>query len=573
MMRVLRRAVLALMLVAALLAGAWAWGWSTRSFALEPLHGLASRIEARVLRLMGAPTQTEAKTAVLETTFLRLRGTTWPEPGRDFVPGGAMTVWGADLVVIDRLGRFHVYEEGKGLFPLSITPPENGLADYIAISKTEKYRDYVHKPDRHRFNDVTHVAVPGGLHGLALSYTYFDRARECYVSRVSWRPLAADETDPRRVTVTADQWQTLFDTYPCQPLNRSITAIEGHFAGGRMAFQPPSTLYFGSGFYGLDSIHAPDGGLQDDASAYGKVIAIDLAAGTSRIVSKGHRNLQGLALDPQGRLWVTEHGERGGDELNLIVEGGDYGFPSESLSTLYSGLPQPIPGEMGRHDRFRQPVFAWLPSAAVSSLTTIRGIDPSWDGDLLAGSLSSEDFGQSLWHIRITGERVVFVERIRLGRRIRHVQQWGERIAVWLDSNELVLFSAERRQDPLAETLAWVEASHDAAMAAQVTQALKACNECHSFEEEVQAAAPSLNGVVGRKVAATTFQGYSDAMRARDGRWDRAALTAFLSDPEGTLPGTAMPDPGLAGRPELVEALIGALERIDSGGEEDLRYD
>ena len=272
----MRRWPIFILLGTAFLAAAFLGGYATREFALNPVDGLLHRIEAKIQKMWGAPDETERHTAVIESTFLRLRGKVYTEPERDFVSGGAMTVWGDDLLILDHAGKVFVFDPEKGLVPLAITAPDNGLDAYRAIIKTEKYRTYSHKPDRVRFNDLQYVAAPDGTRGLALSYTYFDGARECYVSRVSWRPLIPAETTARHLTVRADEWQTLFDTYPCMPLNRGVASIDGIFAGGRMVFKAPSTLYFGSGFYGLDGIHAPDPGLQSDDNAYGKVIAIDI---------------------------------------------------------------------------------------------------------------------------------------------------------------------------------------------------------------------------------------------------------------------------------------------------------
>lgn len=551
--------------------GVFVWGWYSHKESLPPLNRIMTRIDAKLFPETSAAQLTERLTRRLETTFLRLEGAVWEIPDNDFVNGGAMTVWGERLLVMNHAGRIYLFDEGKGLAPTGIAPPENGMAAYLEAAASEKYRDYTHRADKMRFNDIAFVDAPD-LHGLALSYSFYDGARECYGTRIAWLdlPLGAD---PASATAAPGDWRVVFETYPCLGLNPDHIAMNAIQAGGRILFQPPSTLYLGSGDYGLDGIYTYDGGLQSDDSAYGKVMAVDLITGASRIVSKGHRNITGLAFDPQGRLWTVEHAERGGDELNLIVEGENYGWPKQSLGTLYSGQPLPTEGTYGRHDLYRPPVYAWLPSAGISAMTAIRGIDPSWDGDFLVGSLSSEDFGQSLWHIRLEGDRLLFAERIRLKRRIRHVTQFGDRIAVWLDTNELVLLTPSRRPDPLGETLAWVGREFEPVLAGQVTATLQACAQCHSFEQNVQMAGPSLNGVVGRGIGGAPFDGYGEALAARGGVWDAGTLKAYLSDPAGFAPGTSMPDPGLAGQEALIDAVIQSLARTDSSAASDLRYD
>lgn len=104
------------------------------------------------------------------------------------------------------------------------------------------------------------------------------------------------------------------------------------------------------------------------------------------IWSYGHRNPQGLAFDLQGRLWDTEHGPRGGDEVNLVEKGKNYGWPIVSFGINYSGEPFRTPwGESA----IAMPAFHWTPSIGACGLDVARGpAFAKWKGDLLAGGLS-----------------------------------------------------------------------------------------------------------------------------------------------------------------------------------------
>lgn len=570
MSRHLRRGLILLAGLATLTAIAFASGYLASRTGLQPLAGIADRVEGKLTRASGGPSETELRVDTIETTFLRLRGAVYPMPDNDWVNGGALAVWGDDLLILHNTGRILRFEEGTGLVATAIEAPDNGRADYAALAVDPAYSDMTHKPARVRFNDILYVD-DAPHRGLALSYTFFDATRVCYGTRVAWLDLSGRGETARTVAVGRSDWRILFETAPCLPLNPGWTALDGMMAGGRMAYLAPGRLALGSGEYHLDGVHTYDVGIQSDDTDYGKVVEIDLVTGTARHLSKGHRNLQGVAVDGQGRLWTTEHGIRGGDELNLIREGANYGWPLETLGTLYSGQPFPVAGEQGRHNLHTPPVFAWLPSAGVSSLTHIDDFHPTWDGDLVAGSLSSEAFGQSLFRIRIDGERVVFVERIELGRRVRYLTQYGERIAVWLDSNELVLFSIEPRRDPLAEARTFLATTYDPDLAARIERQIGACGECHSYVQSDHAGAPSLNGVLGRRIGASGFAAYSDALAALGGTWDAAALRAFLLDPQTFAPGTSMPDPGLAEGPVL-DGLIETLGVIDTTNTPDLGY-
>lgn len=104
----------------------------------------------------------------------------------------------------------------------------------------------------------------------------------------------------------------------------------------------------------------------------------------------GHRNVQGLARDPEtGAIWEHEHGPRGGDELNILIPGENYGWPIVTKGVDYQGA-RISPRESD--PRFVDPVREWTPSIAPSGLAVYRGdVFPEWDGDLLVGGLASGD--------------------------------------------------------------------------------------------------------------------------------------------------------------------------------------
>jgi aldose sugar dehydrogenase len=139
----------------------------------------------------------------------------------------------------------------------------------------------------------------------------------------------------------------------------------------------------------------------------------------------GHRNPYGLAFAPDGRLWETEMGPRGGDELNLIEPGKNYGWPLVSQGKNYNGVP--IPSHSSRPD-FMAPKLYWVPSISPTSLLFYSGkMFPDWNGDALIGSMSDP----FLVHVRIRGEDAKALEQWDLGFRIRFVGE-GPDGAVYL---------------------------------------------------------------------------------------------------------------------------------------------
>ena len=146
--------------------------------------------------------------------------------------------------------------------------------------------------------------------------------------------------------------------------------------------------------------------------------------------TSGHRTPYGLAFAPDGRLWELEHGPRGGDELNLIEPGKNYGWPLVSYAVNYDGTPIPSPDT--RAD-LAKPVIYWTPVIAPGNLMFYSGdLFPKWKGSAFASGLVSE----SLNRIVVDGPTAKPAERWAMGFRVRDVEQ-GLDGALWLleDSN------------------------------------------------------------------------------------------------------------------------------------------
>lgn len=135
--------------------------------------------------------------------------------------------------------------------------------------------------------------------------------------------------------------------------------------------------------------------------------------------SYGHRNVQGMTLDSQGRLWAHEHGAQGGDEINRIAGGNNYGWPVIAYGVDYGG------GAIGSgktaQEGMEQPVYYWDPSIAPSGMVFV-GENPygaDWQGNLLVGALKFEYLARLIFD----GERIVREERFPIGERVRDVRQ------------------------------------------------------------------------------------------------------------------------------------------------------
>ncbi|WP_276715066.1 PQQ-dependent sugar dehydrogenase [Pseudooceanicola nitratireducens] len=163
-----------------------------------------------------------------------------------------------------------------------------------------------------------------------------------------------------------------------------------------------------------------DGSVPDDNPFVG------VSGALPEIWSYGHRNPQGAAFDGAGQLWINEHGARGGDEVNRITPGANYGWPVISYGRHYSGLAI---GEGTEKQGMEQPVTYWDPSIAPSGMTFYDGTISDWRGDAFVGSLKFD------YIARLSGDPLREVEKIEgpETQRVRDVRT-GPDGALWFIS-------------------------------------------------------------------------------------------------------------------------------------------
>jgi glucose/arabinose dehydrogenase len=212
---------------------------------------------------------------------------------------------------------------------------------------------------------------------------------------------------------------------------RALPVYDGdkHF-GSRLLFGPDGTLYVTLGERSdkpmrpqaqrLDSHMGkilrirPNGSVPDDNPFAGKADALP------EIWTLGHRNVQAAAFDPEGRLWEIEHGTNGGDELNLVRKGKNYGWPLQAYGEEYSG--EPIASARTAREGMEQPVYYWDPVIAPAGAQFYTGdAFPAWRNSLFVGSLKDRMLVRlTLENDRVTGEEHLLTDRKQ---RVRDVRQ------------------------------------------------------------------------------------------------------------------------------------------------------
>ena len=336
-----------------------------------------------------APSATQAQSAGGDRPFTATEVTTFDAPwAMDFLPGSGVPKTGMALVT-EKGGKLWLLDSGSG------QKQEVGGVPAVRVAGQGGLGDVVAHPDfagNQRVYLSFAEAGPGGTSGAAIGYGR----------------LILGGAQPR-----IDGFKVIWRQDP------KVTG-NGHFAH-RIAFAPDGTMFVSSG----DRQKMQPA--QDRASDLGKIIHMTDEGQRigGRFHTMGHRNPLGLAFAPDGRLWSTEMGPRHGDELNLIVQGKNYGWPEASYGSHYEGVDIPD-DHQGRG--FEEPKAWWNPAISPGSLHIYSGdLFPQWKGDALIGAQS----GKAFIRVDLDGDQARKADQWDMGARIRAVDQ-GPRGEVYL---------------------------------------------------------------------------------------------------------------------------------------------
>lgn len=371
-------------------------------------------------RLTGAPSW-----FVVRSSLHDLRIDAYPSvsPKPRVTAGGAIEALGDGYLLAAADGTFHrlAWDDGRlRSRRLALTLP-------MGLDALDAYQRAHGTIQRLRVTDIV-VDRATDPPTLYVAHQYWDPERECSALRVSTTALRMDDAP-------GASWRTFVEVGPCLRFDGWYDSVE---SGGRLAWKGDDLLLtvgeFGTSRDG-QTAHA-----QEPDSLFGKVLRVTRDGFVTPFTS-GHRNPQGLFVDTEGLVWSTEQGPQGGDELNLLTQGANYGWPWSTYGTD-SGSHEAAFVRTGRdHGEYTEPLVALVPSVGLSNLVRLRSSRfPRWNGDLLAGTLG----GHSLLRIRVRDQRVILTEAMPIRYRIRDlVEDPSGRIVAWTDECDVLVITPD----------------------------------------------------------------------------------------------------------------------------------
>lgn len=557
--------------------GLFAYGFIAGSYRLPPFYQVAWVKNAIVERLFPRvetyvpPTPQSASIVPSTLQRLLMKRIALPNANQEFAGGGALAAAGDLVYVFTRDG--HV----TALNMRSVRKLQTDV-DTVPVNRGDLMQSrarYAITLGWFRVDGAFAEVVDDSTQTLFATHNRFDPQRECFTVHLS-RITIRHSAEAARAT---GPWETIFSTSPCMTLQGSEGfgrhPYSGHISGGRMIAFDQDRLLVTIGDYNFDGYLRPAWSM-DRSNLYGKYVLINKSSGAAEIYAIGARNNMGIYRDSAGTIWSTESGPQGGDELNVIERNENYGWPTSTYGIGYESTPwDPSTEAQGRHDRYRQPVLAWMPSIVPTAIIRLEGhpgqFDP-WRGDLLLGTLRD----QSLHRLRLDNAgRVVYDERIWLGERIRDLVRLpdGQILLLTDATGQLVVLAdggpeyvpASDSTNSLLAALDRYDALSDAATVAAASRVdgeglfEQKCASCHAVDGRT-ITGPSLDGVLTRRIGGRSDYSYSASLTTDGRAWTPALMSRYLLYPETDFPNTRMQKIGLTQAQS--DSIIAYLGRI-----------
>lgn len=446
--------------------------------------------------------------------------------------GGAIAAGDDFYLLLDPLGELYVGTEQHWPEKTAINVPAIDQQAYEEVKQGDQaYKNAKFQQSPFKYNDLL-LHSENESTTILVSYTDFDASEKCFQNIIAGYEL---ENRPgyeslKSTVVSSDEWKIIYKSEPCLPLNTSGWTVMGQMAGGRIAQYDGDTILLENGEFLREELAL------DPNNHYGKSLFINIHTGVNSVFSEGHRNMGGLTVS-NNTVFAVEHGARGGDELNILKLGEHFGWPKETYGTSYSRTPMPFTHSFGRHTEFAAPLFSWIPSIGPSGIIRLVDFHKNWQGDLMISSLVA----QSLFRVRLQDERVVYVEQIPYGKRIRDLAELNGKLIVFSDDMSVGYITPAELTGMDEVLLSFAgQASLDDSEVKKLESGISLCIQCHSMVGNDHSKAPGLQHIYGATAGTGIYPDYSAAMRRADIVWNEENLARFLVNPQKVIPGTNM---------------------------------
>jgi cytochrome c2 len=293
------------------------------------------------------------------------------------------------------------------------------------------------------------------------------------------------------------------------------------------------SVFSSFGFVDLSQWENPETVSDAQESNTGIVVEFSRATGSVRNFTSGHRNVSSLVMR-NGDIFSLEHSMKGGDEINFLKEGSNFGYPFVTYGTKYSSYSKPEPAaDAPEGVKLEEPFWSFVPSIAPGDgYYLANSVFERWNDSIIVAGLKS----RSIFVGKMAGDSLVYMEPIFIGERVRSVTYFKDALYLLTDSAKVLELKIDRKsyENDTGGTGLVARSPH-----------LKKCVVCHLLEPSEVETAPHLFGIIGRPIASLAYD-YTPEFSDLQGQvWTKDLLIQFIREPESLVKGSSMPSVGV----------------------------
>ncbi len=344
---------------------------------------------------------------------------------------GAITSLNNKIIYVSGDSEFFLLEESKSKYKfksLKINKVDNNKEAFIRINNPKIGKN------AEEFFAVKDVLIErfsiSQKKILLLSSLNYIESEDCYNMSVYLSEIINEKT------IKISDWKNIFSSQKCLSINLTKKPrFAAASAGGRIIKFDNENILLSIGDFYADGVNGPNLS-QDLENDYGKIIKININNKDHEIFSYGHRNPQGLYIDKEKNIFSSEHGPRGGDEINLIKKNNNYGWPYATFGTNHNSYNAyvvdsakdinkskrvwPIEETNNTHDGYTKPIFSWGNQFGVSNLIVYENkYFNKWSKNLIVSSLAKKQLTRMVYDYE--NNAVIYVENIPVDERVRDI--------------------------------------------------------------------------------------------------------------------------------------------------------